>query len=417
MQRARSRTSDVQDAAKRIKRVYFIGAGFSAGLNYPIGNTLLPRLVDWLKHRDGSGQFEHRRGNFAPEETRDYRRQRLALAREIEKFLLRYLRPFNPSDQKSASIKPSNSAWMSEIPVTSFFSICQTLSENQAVFATDSTKPLYDAITAAIRTYFLDICWITGSSGRPHFLAQAFSSKYFDPTNSAVVNFNWDEELDAFFSGRPGLDYTLGAWKPNIEPSVLMLKPHGSVGWYEEQQEKTWQRVFNRRQYFIADGDRRLPKSDRRIKAFYRVELPMRTREIYYSPYEFPPLIAPPTFAKKFSFAEQHLIWTDVISACSHAEEFVFLGYTLPIDDYLTRAALGKALSQKGKRSRLRCLIVGRDIDRSFDNFQQAFGGTLDRGRNFRNWTFGFRDDRRIFFPTPLGANIEKELNMAKLEF
>lgn len=409
-------SSKVVELSKRIKRVYFVGAGFSAGLGYPVGNSLLPRLIDWLEHRGRASRFEHRRSKFGPSESREQKKIRIELADELVKFLVEYLHPFNLLARGKPETREAAREWLSEIPVTSFFSICQTLSENQAVFSTRSTKPLYDSITAAIRTYFLDICWIT-SSGRPSFLAQTFTRPNFDADNSIVVNFNWDEELDAFFSGSIGLDYTLGAWTPDSKPSALMLKPHGSVGWYEEQTDKTFKRVYNGQSYFIADGDKRLPKNERRIKAFYRVELPKRDSGKFYSPYEFPPVIAPPTFAKRFSFAEQHLIWTDVISTCSQAEEFVFLGYTLPADDYLTRAALGKALSRKGKQSRLRCLIVGKDIDRSFDNFQQAFGGTLDRGRNFRNWTFGFRGSPKTFYPTPIGQNIEDQLKIAKLVF
>ena len=411
---------------RSINRVYFVGAGFSAGMGYPVGQGLLPRLLDWLENRGRKGVFEHRQGKYAPIETAADTRARRQLVARIHAFLSEYMKPFDPAKSRGTS---RTDDWVGRIPVSSFFSVCQAISENAAIFDAEikgKTKArayegLYSEIIAAIRTYFLDLSLI-GRTRRPRFAGQIFGKQAFPSKSAAVVNFNWDEELDALLSGAFGVDYTLEAWRNlgDDDGTALMLKPHGSVGWYDvgvrtPTTNKPASRLKNRLGYYVASDDPRISAESLRIRSFYNIEMPISRGGKRFGFFEAPPAIASPTFAKKFEFAEQQLIWSDVVTACSRAKEFVFLGYTLPPDDYLTRAALAKALSNKRAGDDIKCLVIGRDIDKSFDDFQRSFGGGLDRGRHFRNWTFGFSDSPNTFPSKHLGDAIEDELEDARI--
>ncbi len=101
----------------------------------------------------------------------------------------------------------------------------------------------------------------------------------------------------------------------------------------------------------------------------------------------------PPTFAKRFEYPEQQNVWRDVLEVCRGAREFVLLGYSLPPDDFLTRAALRSALRQTSFKD-LRCLIVGKTCD-ALANAQTVFREGLSRRRNLLEFTFG-SDDRSL---------------------
>jgi hypothetical protein len=117
------------------------------------------------------------------------------------------------------------------------------------------------------------------------------------------------------------------------------------------------------------------------------------------------PVIMAPTFSKRFKYEEQRWIWGDVLEVCRHATQFVFLGYGLQQDDYLTRAAIRSALMDADPK-RLRCLVVGCSFDdASFANFRGVFGSALSQDRNFLQWTFGEGGD--------LASRLEKALARA----
>jgi len=119
------------------------------------------------------------------------------------------------------------------------------------------------------------------------------------------------------------------------------------------------------------------------------------------------PLIMPPTFAKRFEYPEQQSIWRDVIDVCRDAREFIFLGYSLPPDDFLTRAAIRSALSETSFTD-LRCLVVGKTPD-VLANAQTVFRGGLSHRRNFLQFTFGSDD-------ASLARQIRTRLPLARIE-
>ena len=365
------------------ERVFFIGAGLSAGMRYPVGSTLMPRLVGYLR---GAPEPAHRGGTFTNSVRRTPRGRLQAerLVGVIERVLKKYF--------------ATELSGIDRVDVAEFFTLAQTLSErswmadhtavdpgqgSMAVAGEPTDTTLFADLAAATRSYFVDL-----ALGFEYPKDIDAVLRVVRPRRDAVINFNWDEEVDIFFSsGRDeDVSYTLGAWRSGHE--TLVLKPHGSIGWYDLQSG-----IGNRDAYLIAMADARIARYDKRILAYMANDRP---RELsgrrYHSALACPPVITAPTFAKRFDFIEQQQIWQDVLDVCGNAGDFVFLGYSLPKDDFLTRAAIRAAMSQRGRRRRIRCLIV----DRSFDetkraNFSGVFGG-LTPERNFLKWQFGCGD-------------------------
>lgn len=367
----------------------------SAGMSYPVGASLTGELYRYL--RGETSQRAPKR--FVNSLSRDP--DALARGKAVAKVFRLVLKNF-------LGVEPAK---IDKVNVAEFFSIAHALEQSPwlagmnrqqmpaaRVNEAPNVTTLFTDLAAATRTYFLDL-----------FHARSGASKditslveLLEPQHDTVVNFNWDEVLDAELTTHCEVDYTLlGADDPD---SVIMLKPHGSVGWYDVEQG-----IRNDAAYFIANADRRIPRSRRRVLAYYNVEPP---RDIDDDPHPLlscPPLITAPTFAKQFAYAEQQQIWQDVIEVCGRATDFVFLGYSMPPDDYLTRAAVRRALSARDARRRLRCVIVdrARSAER-LDSFGDLFRGKLGDA-HFKQWTFGKNDDQ-------FGKELLRQLEQAVVE-
>ncbi len=85
-----------------------------------------------------------------------------------------------------------------------------------------------------------------------------------------------------------------------------------------------------------------------------------------------------------------------MIDTCRNAEQFVFLGYSVPQDDFLTRAAIRCALENRGTGAKpVSCLVVTKldnedpqQISRVIRDFAAVFGRGFVQ-RNVFPWTFG----------------------------
>lgn len=298
--------------------------------------------------------------------------------------------------------------------IAEFYSIAHALAETPELLVPPGAaermgdpialRTSYARIAAATRTYFTDLC--SQNPNAPNFPADVKSVlNKIDFFRHATINFNWDEEVDAYFSdGRNDVAYMRGAWRGKY--TRLLLKPHGSINWYNGTE------IHNRDCYFIADGDLRVAPPRRRLVAYYPIERPKRLDgQSRFGPYECPPLIAPPTFAKRFSYIEQQCVWQDVIQVCEEAREFVFLGYSLPIDDYLTKAVLRRALNPR-RKGKVTVLVVLREgtTPATIANFRTIFGSAFGE-RNVFPCQFGIPNA-----DASLGEEINRRLSRASLE-
>jgi hypothetical protein len=297
--------------------------------------------------------------------------------------------------------------------VSEFFTIAHTLAETPMLFQigkrlrgqsadiaarTIQEASLYHDLAAATRTFFIDISNATeiqdGAADIRSVMSDLRSSR------DAIVSFKWDEEPELYFSEK-GSDaaYTLPDWEASND--FLVLKPHGSIGWYDVAQG-----IGNDNAYFIAiNDDVRLARPDRRIVSYLENELPVDIDGTEHRPLSCPPVIMPRTFARRFDYPELQHIWHDVLEVFRRAHAFVFLGYSLPPDDYLTRAAIRSAM-RSSPRERLRCLVVSASVD-ALTNAKSVFP-ELTADRNHLLWTFGKGD-------SALSETIEKRLQNADI--
>ncbi len=370
------------------QRIFFLGAGFSAGAHYPVGSKLTSELVQYLQGKPLRAKKE------LPEFSNSARAT--AAGRHFCSETLSVI---------SAVIQDyflSSLSRTGDVDVTEFFSISHALAKNLFLYGKDyrsirqsktsassrlrdvmPMSQLYNLLAAAVSNYFLDISECIDPL--PADIVEILGA--ISPGKDAIVSFNWDEEVDYFFSNTKKLNvaYTLGSWR--ARKGILVLKPHGSIGWYDVVRG-----IGNDDAYFIAEGDDRLSEEERRIMSFWEIERPVtiesdnrKKKPMYFCP----PVITPPTFAKSFEYPEQHWIWQDVLEVCSRAKQFIFLGYSLPQDDYLTRAAIRNAL--RNNRGQIRCLIADRDHtdQRLRANYASVFGSALDPEKNYLHWKFG----------------------------
>jgi len=363
------------------RRVFFVGAGFSAGMRYPVGQHLMSRLVQYL---EGSSGLVGKRGRFrnSLHGPRGEPERAAQILEVIERVLKTYFATKLTAIQR--------------VDVAEFFTLAHTLSERSWLLGNTvvGSRRRRDPLAPSETTLFADLAAVTRSYFRDLSLAFEYPKdidevlRLVDPESDAIINFNWDEEVDIWLSsGRDeDVSYTLGAWRE--ERYTLVLKPHGSVGWYDLQRG-----IGNAGSYLIAMSDERIPRYDKRVVAYVANELPIDIEtDDPHSPLACPPVITAPTFAKRFDYVEQQQIWQDVLEVCRNANVFVFLGYSLPKDDFLTRAAIRAAISENDSRKRMRCLVVDRSFEESkLLNFLSVFEG-LTADRNHLPWEFGNND-------------------------
>lgn len=378
-------------------RVLFIGAGFSAGMQYPVGRTLMLHLVNYLNRKPVQEELEILGFKNLISTKMDYCNK----ADQIVKVIEQVLRKYFATDK------------VDQVDVSEFFTIAHTLAQTPKLFnitelesntaileksgEIPSETTLFDDLSAATRTYF------TAIGELEHHRRDIRSIlTNLKPDRDAIVNFNWDEEIEIALDPR-GTTYTFGNWL--VDRGFLVLKPHGSISWYDVKQG-----IGNGNSYFITGQDKRIPRSKRRIMSYWDNVMPKDIDKRTHPPLSCPPVITPPTFAKRFEYPEQQYIWQDVLKVCSRARDFIFLGYSLPRDDFLTRAAIRSSLQDNPDLNlgELRCLVV----DRSFDvtkriNFQSVFKGLTEK-KNFLEWEFGSGDPSLV-------DKLEEKLKTARL--
>lgn len=163
-----------------------------------------------------------------------------------------------------------------------------------------------------------------------------------------VISFNWDFMIDLILEdldiGRCPV-YSYGSSRE----TVALLKPHGSIDWFEKNKLPT---------------DKKLRK-----------EMQHRATGVCYYPYfalaknpdllAYPSFIVPPLSTKRFSGFLQR-VWRDVYHAVAAAKELYIIGYSLPREDQFARLVIGRAIqrnnaTRNNKKKRLPVIVVNPD--------------------------------------------------------
>lgn len=267
--------------SQRTQAVYIIGAGFSAGLGYPTTSNLLievwPKLSKTYRERLGKVIRFHQ-PSFDPERATSYP--------YIETLLT----------QIGVNLDMFDS---SRIAVGSF--------------TTDDLEDVRAELLTQIAVWFHSLF---NEAAKVPWLAKV--AQKIRRENATVISFNWDLILDQqLFDDVSASNYGL---EPG-EPGPRLLKPHGSLNWYEADDVDP---VSDAKLVELHASQGENPA----VKAF----VPWR-HIISKTNRRYTPLIVPPTYIKDFSRPISVKLWKRCTEALSKARKIYVLGYSLPEAD------------------------------------------------------------------------------------
>jgi hypothetical protein len=272
--------------------VYVIGAGFSAGLGYPLTKTLLVDVWDQLE-----------------------KKSRIQLEE-----IIRFHHP-SFSTQRRTSF-PDIEQLLTEISVN--LELFDASRPAEGKFTKVRMEQAREDLLSTIARWFHDLY----DKARATQWLSAIVNR-LRTENAAVVSFNWDLILDQrlFEEGPPSDssedDLTSESYglSENLGGGPVLLKPHGSLNWYEADQIQS---VPLKKRVEIFGHK----KEKERIEAF------LRPREIKSKVgRRYTPLIIPPTYLKDFSRPIFRRLWNRCTDVLSTPRKIIFLGYSLPAAD------------------------------------------------------------------------------------
>src|SRR5258708_30930957 len=249
--------------------VYVVGAGFSAGLGYPLTKSL---LIDLWVRLDGAS------------------REKLA----------KVIRFHHPAfDPRRTTSFPDIEQLLTEISVNlDLFGASRPI---EGSFKKKQLEKVKNTLLSTIAEWFHEI--FEPASGTP-WLSKM--TKRLMAENAAIVSFNWDLALDhlLFDNGLSAASYGLST---HLAPGPVLLKPHGALNWYNSSEIK---HVAASKRIVIF-GSEATPTAER-VEAF----LSPRTIKSKVGR-RYSPLLVPPTFLKDFRRPIFQRLWsncTDVLS-------------------------------------------------------------------------------------------------------
>jgi hypothetical protein len=263
--------------------VYVVGAGFSAGLGYPLTKNL---LIDVWGRLRGPSRTQLRK-------------------------IIQFHHPSFTAQRKTSF--PDIEQLLTEIAVN--LDLFAASRPAEGGFKKEQLEDAREDLLSEIGRWFHDLY---APASRKHWLAEFI--RLLRSENAAIVSFNWDLVLDQLLF-EDGLDSDSYGISNLLADGPVLLKPHGSLNWYEATQIKK-----------VSD--------EKRVEIFHhkdnteRVEAFLRPREIKSkSGRRYTPLIVPPTYLKDFDRSIFRRLWHRCTDVLSTPKKLVFLGYSLPAAD------------------------------------------------------------------------------------
>jgi len=263
--------------------VYVVGAGFSKGLGYPLTKDLLTDV--WSHLPAGSRQqltkiieFHHPAFKASKSET------------------------FPDIEQLLTEMAVNLQLFDASRPAEGRFTKDQ-LRESRKILLSTIESRFHARYEDAIKT-----AWLSEVV------------KKMRREEAAIVSFNWDLILDQLlFNGDLGSQsYGLSR---KLGKGPLLLKPHGSLNWYEGKQ---MEHVTDVKKIEIFHRK----NEDHCVHAFLAPRgVKSKTGK------QYTPLIIPPTYFKNFKPSVFKRLWQNCTEVLSTPKRLVFLGYSLPAAD------------------------------------------------------------------------------------
>lgn len=270
--------------ASRLARVvYVVGAGFSAGLGYPLTKSLLTESWSRLEK-----SYRTRLGKIIAFHHPDFDPLRKTTFPDIEQLL-------------------------TEIYVN--LEMFEASRSVEGGFTKDELLDVREYLLFTIARWFHEI---HRTAVKTPWLKGVVDKIRVD--NAIVISFNWDLVLEQMLFGDDLGPRSYGLFSGKRKGPEL-LKPHGSLNWYEAPAIKH-------------------VKEDKHITLFstgeagQSVDAFLPYREITTTVgRRYTPLIIPPTYFKDFSSPLFGRLWRRCTEALSTAKEIIVLGYSLPPAD------------------------------------------------------------------------------------
>lgn len=263
--------------------VYVVGAGFSAGLGYPQTKSL---LIDvWSRLSAGA-------------------QERLCK-------IIAFHHPEFSVDRKTTF--PDIEQLLTEIEVNiELFDASRPAEGN---FKKTELEAAREELLSEIARWFHELY---EKAHQTPWLSR-FTQRLRDE-KAALISFNWDLVLDQKLFAR-GLSSESYGLSENPVGAPILLKPHGSLNWYDSTQI---QKVSGENHIEIFSN----ADLTERIEAFLHPRQIMSKVGRRYTP-----LIIPPTYLKDFKRPIFRLLWRRCTEVLSCPKNLTFLDYSLPASD------------------------------------------------------------------------------------
>jgi hypothetical protein len=293
--------------------VYVVGAGLSAGLGYPLTKSLL--IDAWGRRPKDSRQQLQKIIEFHHP---DFIRKRTTSFPDIEQLL--------------TEIEVNLQMFDASRPAEGHFTKDQLKQSRKILLFTIASwfHKIYEGATVAD--------WLSKIVKR------------LQGENAAIVSFNWDLVLDQLLYGGK-LDSEHYGLSVKLGKGPLLLKPHGSLNWYEGTQLRHVDNI-KRTEIFHEEDKTKC------VHAFLR---PRGVKS--KSGKRYTPLIIPPTYLKDFTPSIFQQLWKNCTDVLSTPKRLIFLGYSLPAADlhaqFIFRCGFHNQLNGRSKDNTSRYAATG----------------------------------------------------------
>lgn len=268
--------------------VYIVGAGFSAGLGYPLLNNLLEFIWDDFSDSDKekiADVVKFHNPEFVPNHPFTFP--------DIETLLTQFesnIELFNFTRNVEGNFK------------------LKDLIEVRDILLIQMAKRFHETNN---KVTLEEYPWLK------EFTQKVKSNK------STIISFNYDLVLEKFLFGTELCPEDYGFNEE--EGRVSILKPHGSLNWF--LQDETTGQLKSKKKEQLTPKDK--------IWMFKARRHPNSKTNKTYAPY-----LIPPTFTKKFEGEVYEKTFRKSVSILSKAKNVYFLGCSLPKSDFHTQYML-----------------------------------------------------------------------------
>lgn len=262
--------------------VYVVGAGFSAGLGYPLTKSLLIDVWEQL-----------------PRETRD----------QLHKIISFHHPAFSLKRRTSF---PDIELLLTEVAVNQ--ELFKASRRAEGGFTEERLEQTRNELLFTIASWFHNLYEAASETDWLKTIVEKLRRE-----KAAIVSFNWDLVLDHLvFDEIDAQSYGLSGALGN---GPMLLKPHGSLNWYQGT-------VL----HDVSEGKRvEIFHTRDKSKSVHAFLLPRGVKSKAGKRYD--PVIIPPTYLKDFKPMIFQQLWNNCTEVLSTSRRIVFLGYSLPAAD------------------------------------------------------------------------------------